>query len=366
MRTLCGRMRQPRRTASVPITATGRPGAPVSSASRPTPRLGAAERAGADARALGEDQHDESPRSRIARGRAHRVGVAGAAVDRERAERVEDPALPGGWRTAPSWPRSRSAAAPCRRSRTDRGTSGGWPRRSRGPPAGCARARSAAQPEVEVEERLEDGAHDPVDERVDAALARARMMKGVSDPSPAWYPGGARRVTVCGEIDRPRRPRPRGALPERSPPGSGRPSSRSTSASSARLRRRRAARQARHARPARPRGRLGDALAQRRMFGATYANFAHRRSRSLVGAVRLAGLGEHVGLWPLGAFDRPLHPARDELPQASGNRAGPRAGDLAPPAVRDRPRRARAAAERPGRRAGEPKICYDLVQRAAW
>ena len=40
MRTLCGRMRQPRRIASVPITATGTTGAPVSSARRPTPRRG--------------------------------------------------------------------------------------------------------------------------------------------------------------------------------------------------------------------------------------------------------------------------------------------------------------------------------------
>ena len=39
-RTLCGRMRQPLRIASVPMTATGTIGAPVSSARRPTPRLG--------------------------------------------------------------------------------------------------------------------------------------------------------------------------------------------------------------------------------------------------------------------------------------------------------------------------------------
>jgi hypothetical protein len=39
-RTLCGRMRQPLRIASVPLMATGTTGAPVSSASRPTPRLG--------------------------------------------------------------------------------------------------------------------------------------------------------------------------------------------------------------------------------------------------------------------------------------------------------------------------------------
>ena len=40
IRTLRGRIRQPFLTSSVPITATGTTGAPVSSASRPTPRLG--------------------------------------------------------------------------------------------------------------------------------------------------------------------------------------------------------------------------------------------------------------------------------------------------------------------------------------
>ena len=40
MRTRCGRIRQPRRIASVPITATGTTGTPVSSARRPTPRRG--------------------------------------------------------------------------------------------------------------------------------------------------------------------------------------------------------------------------------------------------------------------------------------------------------------------------------------
>ena len=56
-RTLCGRMRQPLRIASVPMMATGTTGAPVSSASRPTPRLGLPSAPGPDARALGEDQH---------------------------------------------------------------------------------------------------------------------------------------------------------------------------------------------------------------------------------------------------------------------------------------------------------------------
>ena len=93
MRTRCGRMRHPRRTASVPMTATGTTGAPVSSASRPTPRRGAAQRAGANARALGEDDHAVAALEDGARG-DHHLGVRGAAVDRERAERVEDPCLP--------------------------------------------------------------------------------------------------------------------------------------------------------------------------------------------------------------------------------------------------------------------------------
>ena len=58
MRTLWGRIRQPLRTASVPITATGTTGAPVSSARRPTPRLGLPSASGTGPRALREDQHD--------------------------------------------------------------------------------------------------------------------------------------------------------------------------------------------------------------------------------------------------------------------------------------------------------------------
>ena len=55
--------------------------------------LGRAERAGPDPRALGEDQHDVPAREDRLGGLDH-VAVAGAAVDRERAERVEDPRLP--------------------------------------------------------------------------------------------------------------------------------------------------------------------------------------------------------------------------------------------------------------------------------
>ncbi len=65
MRTLCGRMKKPLRTASVPITATGTTGAPVSSTSRPTPRLGLPSVPGR-MRVPSGNIRIESPRSRIA------------------------------------------------------------------------------------------------------------------------------------------------------------------------------------------------------------------------------------------------------------------------------------------------------------
>ena len=66
MRTLCGRIRQPLRTASVPITATGTIGAPVSSARRPSPRLGRPSEPGR-VRVPSGKIRTQSPRSRIAR-----------------------------------------------------------------------------------------------------------------------------------------------------------------------------------------------------------------------------------------------------------------------------------------------------------
>ena len=88
-----GRMRQPRRTSSEPITATGATGAPVSSASRADAALGLAERSAADARALREED-DAVAAFEDRAGGVHRGAVAGAAIDREGAERVEDPCLP--------------------------------------------------------------------------------------------------------------------------------------------------------------------------------------------------------------------------------------------------------------------------------
>jgi len=66
MRTLCGRKRQPLRTASVPKTAIGTTGAPLSSARRPTPRLGRPSAPGRIRVPSGKIS-TLSPRSRIAR-----------------------------------------------------------------------------------------------------------------------------------------------------------------------------------------------------------------------------------------------------------------------------------------------------------
>jgi hypothetical protein len=56
------------------------------------------------------------------------------------------------------------------------------------------------------------------------------------------------------------------------------------------------------------------------LFGAVYANVASRLPlpRSVAGPV--AGLAEHVGLWPLVGLTDRVHPARASLPRLSGNR----------------------------------------------
>ena len=91
--TLRGRMRQPRRTCSVPSTAAGMTGRAGLQRQPPDPALGLAQGAAADAGALGKDADraaafDQQPR------RLHRVLVGLATADREGAEAREDPALP--------------------------------------------------------------------------------------------------------------------------------------------------------------------------------------------------------------------------------------------------------------------------------
>ena len=134
MRTLRGRMRQPRRTSSVPITATGTTGAPVSSARRPTPRCGSPSGPAAHARALREDDHavaafEDRARGRPSRRRRPRRGRPG----RRRARSASTPASAS--RTARAWPCSRRGGARACRSRTGRGSCGGWR------PAAAARVR---------------------------------------------------------------------------------------------------------------------------------------------------------------------------------------------------------------------------------
>ena len=91
MCTFTGLMRQPLRARSEFVTAIGTTGLPLSSARRPTPRLWPRERAGADAGALGED-HDGLAALEQRQGRGHRLLVGRAALDREGAEAVEEPA----------------------------------------------------------------------------------------------------------------------------------------------------------------------------------------------------------------------------------------------------------------------------------
>ena len=90
--TLRGRMRQPRRTCSVPITAVGRTGAPVCRASRPTPRFGLA-RLPLRIRVPSGKMQSVPPRSTTMRAVVHRLLVGFAAADREGAEAGEEPGL---------------------------------------------------------------------------------------------------------------------------------------------------------------------------------------------------------------------------------------------------------------------------------
>jgi len=55
------------------------------------------------------------------------------------------------------------------------------------------------------------------------------------------------------------------------------------------------------------------------LFGAIYANVARRVPLPAWSRGPLAGLIEHVGLWPLVMLTDRLHPRRDELPVLAGN-----------------------------------------------
>jgi hypothetical protein len=56
------------------------------------------------------------------------------------------------------------------------------------------------------------------------------------------------------------------------------------------------------------------------LFGALYANLAPAIPLPPVARGPAVALAEHVALWPLGAVSDRFHPARDTLPQLTGNR----------------------------------------------
>ena len=134
----------------------------------------AAERAGADARALGEDQDGVAAGEDRLGGLDH-VRVALAAADREGAEVVEQPA---GEAAAEQLLLGDVVERPPRERGDDerveeRAVVRGEDHRAVG---GDVLAPDPRQPEVEVEERLQDAADEPVDERVDALVAGAGVQ----------------------------------------------------------------------------------------------------------------------------------------------------------------------------------------------
>jgi hypothetical protein len=62
-------------------------------------------------------------------------------------------------------------------------------------------------------------------------------------------------------------------------------------------------------------------LANGALFGAVYANVAPRLPLPSWARGPAAGLAENFATWPLAALSDRLHPARDDLPTLSGNRA---------------------------------------------
>ena len=182
-------MRQPRRTSSVPITATGTTGAPVSSARRPTPRRGSPSGPGRTRVPSGKTT-TQSPRCEDRARGGHRVAVARAAIDRERAERVQHPRLPalleqlalghvvdGAAHERADHERVEEAAVV-----------GGQQQR---PAARQVLAADPLQAEVDEEERHEHAPQGPVDDRVDArSSASARESR--RDRRPARPPAAAR------------------------------------------------------------------------------------------------------------------------------------------------------------------------------
>ncbi len=56
------------------------------------------------------------------------------------------------------------------------------------------------------------------------------------------------------------------------------------------------------------------------LFGAAYANVAPALPLPAIARGPAVALAQHIAFWPLGAVSDRFHPARDELPQLTGNR----------------------------------------------
>ena len=179
--------------SSVPAIATGTMGAPVSSARRPTPRFGLAEWARPHARALGKDADrpallEDDPR------RLHRRLVGLAAPDREGAERQEDPRLPALVEQLDLGDEAQRApeAAPDHERVREAAVVGGQQHRAL---LGHVLEAHAPQPEVDVEEGLQDRPHDPVHGHDGPAVAGDLMGALELHLDSREYPAFARRVT---------------------------------------------------------------------------------------------------------------------------------------------------------------------------
>ena len=259
MRTLCGRMRQPLRTASEPMMATGTTGAPVSSARRPTPRFGRPSAPGR-VRVPSGKMRTPSPRSRIALVVAiaswsppsRSIGYAPRRASSQAAGRLMKRLLLG-----------HEVDRPAGHDRDDEGVQERpvVGRDDERPLRRDVLAPDAAQPPVEVEERLQDRSQAPVHERVHAAPARA-IQKGVAIhafDTRHWWP----RLQFA-DADRSRTDSPRSPRRSHRRRGVVGPGAARHARLRSRLLRRGAARQGRDPRPGVARGRRRAAPAQRR------------------------------------------------------------------------------------------------------
>ena len=345
IRTLCGRIRHPLRTDSVPITATGTTGAPVSSARRPTPRLGRPSAPGR-VRVPSGNISTQSPRSRIAlavvsmsASPAPRLTGKAPSELRNQATRPVAEDLPLG-DVVQRPPRDRADHERVEERPVVRGEDDRARRRD-------VLAPDARHPEVEVEERLQHRARSQYTIGFTPRVARLRVdvaMVGSPGLSLTAVPARTPLVTVCLQHGlRPHSLPPRRARRE---PRRGR-LARSAAAGQARLRRR--LRRRRAARPAcRPRTPRRE---RDRHLPAPAERGPVRRRLRRPGPEPSGAAGP---AWPARRPGRaPGHLARhgDRRAPAVGQRPRVRSGHLAPPALRLRPRRARATAQPARRRA---------------